>query len=251
MSRRPSAYDPTRSLALLWGARNRPGRSGLSATGIIEAAIALADEEGLEALSMRRLAERLGVGTMALYTHVPGRAELIDLMIDRVYSELYSDPQSLPVEQPGTWREQLAYVAANNRAMFRRHPWMTQAVVRPAIGPNLIRKYDAELAPLDGIGLTDVEMDAALTLVLTHVGGVESMRIGLEHERVGLSDGEWWQAHEPALLQGWQSDRFPLAGRIGAAASEAAGGLIDLDLTYGFGLDRIIDGIELLLVRRR
>lgn len=251
MSRRPSAYDPTRSLSLLWGARNRHGRSGLSAAGIIDAAMAIADEEGLSALSMRRIAERLGVGTMALYTHVPGRAELVDLMIDRAYSEVYSDPESAPIVQPGTWREQLAYVAANNRAMFRRHPWMTNAVVRPAIGPNLVRKYDSELAPLDGIGLTDVEMDAALTLVLTHVGGVESMRIGLERERAALSDGEWWQMHEGMLTPHWENMDFPLAARIGQASSEAAGGVLDLDLTYRFGLERIIDGIELLIARRK
>jgi hypothetical protein len=128
---------------------------------------------------------------------------------------------------------------------------MTQGVVRPAIGPNLIRKYDAELAPLDGIGLTDIEMDAALTLVLTHVGGVESMRLGLERERASLSDGEWWQMHERTLMPHWEGMDFPLAGRVGQASSEAAGGVLDLDLTYRFGIDRIIDGIELLLARRR
>lgn len=83
--------DPTRSLALLWRTSERTGRRGkhdLSVGRIVHAAIELADAEGVAALSMRRVAERLGVGTMSLYTYVPGKRELLDVMVDTVHGEL-------------------------------------------------------------------------------------------------------------------------------------------------------------------
>src|SRR5688500_7903620 len=83
------AGDPARSLPLLWRtASARAGRSGLSVDRIVSAAIELADTDGIGALSMRRVAERLSVGAMSLYTHVPGKAELIDLMLDTVFGEV-------------------------------------------------------------------------------------------------------------------------------------------------------------------
>lgn len=82
--------DPARSLALLWRTSERTSRKGkpdLSVDRIVRAGIEIADAEGLAALSMRRVAERLGVGTMSLYTYVPGKAELLDVMLDTVYGE--------------------------------------------------------------------------------------------------------------------------------------------------------------------
>src|SRR6266699_809038 len=108
--------DPVRSLALLWRTRERPSRKGkpdLSVDRIVQAAIELADADGLAALSMRRIAERLGVGTMSLYTHVPGKAELIDLMFDTAYGELYESVES-PTLQPGGWRGALQFIAKQN-----------------------------------------------------------------------------------------------------------------------------------------
>lgn len=214
----------------------------------------IASEEGLQALSMRRIADRLGVGTMALYTHVPGRSELLDLMIDQLYSEIYRVPDpGLPIAQPGGWRERVEFVASENLKLLQRHPWATDMGARPAIGPNLVRKYEAELAPLDGIGLSDVEIDATLTLVLNHVTAVARVADLLGRARAELSDDEWWLSHEHALTGGisWELGAFPLASRIGQAASEAAGGVLDIDLTFRFGLDRILDGVALLLERRR
>lgn len=87
--------DPARSMALLWGTeappRTRGRKPGLTVGGIATAAIELADTEGLEALSMRRVAQRLGVGTMSLYTYVPGKAELVDVMLDAIHLEPRSE----------------------------------------------------------------------------------------------------------------------------------------------------------------
>ena len=108
--------DPARSLELLWGARRTPTRGpkpGLSVERIVYAAIELADAEGLAALSMRRVAERLGVGTMSLYTYVPGKAELLDVMVDTVYGEL-----STQDGDEADWRARVEQVARANWALL-------------------------------------------------------------------------------------------------------------------------------------
>lgn len=245
-----SGYDPRRSLALLWGQPGKPGRSGLSIGWIVEAAIRLADAEGVGAVSMRRLAADLGVGTMALYTHVPGKDAMLDVMFDAVLGELYRDAP--PKDRPGGWQAGLRAVAEENWAHYKRHPWTLELGPRPALGPNTIRKYDAELGPLDGIGLTFVEMNEALSLLLNHVTGVARIEWQLEQERraTGLSDAEWWARHEPLMTEATALMPYQLAGRVGQAAAEAANGLYDPKLAFTFGLDRIIDGIGVLVAKR-
>jgi AcrR family transcriptional regulator len=117
-----SGGDPARTLHLLWRepgpADSRRGpRQGLSADRVAAAAIALADSDGLGSVTMRAVAHALGVVPMSLYTYVPGKAELLDLMLDTVYRQMpRGDLSGLP------WRERLAAVAHENRDMFTRHP---------------------------------------------------------------------------------------------------------------------------------
>nr|WP_221473796.1 TetR/AcrR family transcriptional regulator [Planomonospora venezuelensis] len=239
-------------MALLWGSHTRAGRSGLTVRAIIEAAVGIADAEGLDALSMRRVAERLGVGTMSLYTHVPGKAELADLMTDTVYGELYGAVDE-PSSQPGGWREAMEFVAARNWELYRRHPWMLQTVTaRPVVGPNASLKYEAELRPLDGIGLSDVEMDSVLALVLTHVEGAARVRASLAQVQrdTGMSETEWWLASAPVLDKVMDPSRFPVASRVGTAAGESHQGAADPDHALTFGLARILDGVEALMAGR-
>jgi AcrR family transcriptional regulator len=258
MSRRTTTFsgggDPARSIALLWRRRGEGGsgrgrRPTLSAEAIAAAAIAMADEAGLGALSMRALAERLGAGTMSLYTHVPGKGELIDLMVDTVLGEAVG-----AAAPDGGWRERLEAVARENAALLRRHPWMLDvATVRPPLGPNVIAKYDAELRALEGIGLSDVEMDSVLTLVLGFVHGQARAALDatLVEQRSGLTDEAWWRAQEPVLGEVFDPGRFPVAARVGAASSEAYRGVSDPGHAFEFGLTRVLDGIEALVRSRR
>ncbi|MET0318867.1 MAG: TetR/AcrR family transcriptional regulator, partial [Rhodococcus fascians] len=85
-----TGFDPARTLGLLWRVGAKKSRTGLTIDSIVDAAVSIADSESLDAVSMRRIADRLGVGTMSLYTHVPGREDLVDLMIDHVQKGLYS-----------------------------------------------------------------------------------------------------------------------------------------------------------------
>ncbi|MBG0830907.1 TetR/AcrR family transcriptional regulator [Planomonospora sp. ID67723] len=250
--KKSSGTDPARSLALLWGSHTKPGRSGLTVRAIVDAAIGIADAEGLDALSMRHVAERLGVGTMSLYTHVPGKSELTDLMVDRAYGELYDDVGA-PSAQPGGWRGAMEFVAVRNWELYRRHPWMLQIITaRPVLGPNVSLKYEAELRPLDGIGLTDVEMDSVLTLILTHVEGTARVQASLDQvqQDTGMSETEWWLASAPVLDKVMDPSHFPVASRVGQAAGQAHQGASDPVHALTFGLARILDGVAALIAQR-
>lgn len=242
--------DPAKTIALLWRVRRPPKRGprhSLTSDQIVAAAIAIADADGdLAALSMRRVAESLGVGTMSLYTYVANRSELIEAMLDAAYGEAVAEL----ADPPGDWRAGLRRIAAVDWAMYLRHPWMLQVFTgRPPLGPNAIAKYDRELRVLDGIGLGDVEMDSALTLVHTHVEGVarrkvEAARAG---RRTGVTDGQWWEAAAPALAEVYEPGRFPVADRVGQAAGQAHQAAYDVEHEYAFGLDRLIAGIAALI----
>ena len=244
-----SVPDPARSLALLWGSQTKAGRSGLSVKAIVTAAIDIADSEGLDALSMRNVAKRLGVGAMSLYTHVPGKTELIDLMLDTAYGELYESVEE-PSQQPGDWRAALRFIARRNWDLYRKHPWMLQITIgRPVLGPHASLKYEAELRPLDKLGLSDVEMDATLTLILSHVEGCARTQATLEqtqHE-TGLTDAEWWVIHAPLLDKVIDPTLFPVATRVGTSAGQAYQGASSPEHAFTFGIDRILAGISELI----
>jgi AcrR family transcriptional regulator len=245
----PSPPDPARSLALLWGSQTEAGRSGLTLKAIVAAAIDIADTDGVDALSMRNVAEQLGVGTMSLYTHVPGKADLIDLMFDTAYGELYESVES-PSQQPGGWRGALQFIAKQNWDLYHRHPWMLQvATGRSILGPHAAIKYEAELRPLDKLGLSDVEMDAVLALILTHVEGTARAQATRDHTQrdTGMTDEEWWVSRAPLLDKLIDPARFPVATRVGISAGQEYQSASSPEFAFVFGLERILAGIAELI----
>jgi AcrR family transcriptional regulator len=250
---RSGSGDAARILALLWGARDERRRRGprpaLTLERVVRSAIELADREGLAAVSMRRLAESLGVGPMALYTYVPGKAELLDLMLDGLYAEMPRAPW--PSDD---WRERLAAVARDNRALFDAHPWAAAvSTSRPPLGPGLMAKYEHELNALAGAGLDDVETDAALTFLLDFVR--TSARAAQEAQSTradsGMTDEEWWSANAPLLERVLDPAAYPTAARVGSAAGAAHGAAYSPEHAWEFGLERVLDGLEALVERRR
>jgi AcrR family transcriptional regulator len=239
------------SLELLWGIgpeRRRGPRPALSTAGIVDAAIALADAEGLEAVSMRRLAERLGVGAMGLYTYVPGKAELLEAMLDAVYAAM---PRTA---HDGDWRARLTAVASENRALYAAHPWAaTISSSRPPLGPGLMAKYEHELRALEDTGLDDVETDAALTFLLDFVrsNALAAHAAQATREQTGMTDEEWWAANGPLLARVLDPDDYPTAARVGSAAGAAQGGAYSAGHAWAFGLERVLDGLAALIDRRR
>src|SRR2546430_2524168 len=112
---------------------------------------------------MRRVAALLGVVPMTLYTYVPGKAELLDLMLDAAYAAM---PRTDTTGQP--WRNRLTMVAAENKALYDAHPWVAAiSTIRPPLGPGMIAKYEHELSAFDDLGMDDVTIDACLTYLLT------------------------------------------------------------------------------------
>jgi AcrR family transcriptional regulator len=244
--------DAARVLELLWGASGPRGRRGprpaLSVATIVRSAIELADGDGLEAVTMRRLAEVLGVRPMALYTYVPGKSELLDLMLDAVYREM---PRSA---WPGDdWRARVAAVARDNRALFEAHPWAAAiSISRPPLGPGLLAKYEHELSAFAHAGLDDVETDAALTFVLDFVrsSALAAHDARATRRDTGMTDEEWWTANAPLLARLIDEDAYPTASRVGGAAGAAHGGAYSPDHAWEFGLERVLDGLGVLIGRR-
>jgi AcrR family transcriptional regulator len=243
-----SPADPARLLELLWGTEDTGPRRGprpaLSKDRVVGTAIDIADREGLGALTMRRLAKALGVGPMALYTYVPGKAELLDLMLDTAYAQMPRQPHA------GGWRERLAAVARDNRGLFDAHPWAASlSSSRPPLGPGLMAKYEHELQALADTGLDDVETDAALTFLLDFV---RSSAVAAHHARAAseeMTDEQWWEANAPLLARVLDADAYPTAARVGAAAGAAQGGAYSPDHAWEFGLERVLDGLGALIER--
>jgi AcrR family transcriptional regulator len=251
-SKKQASDNGNRSLALLWSSQTKAGRSGLTLKNIVEAGIKIAGGEGLEALSMRAVAEKLGVGTMSLYTHVPGKTELVDLMLDSVYAQLYESVET-PAQQAGDWSDAMRFIARRNWELYRKHTWLLQLNPgRPALGPHMLVKYEAELRPLDKLGLSDTEMDAALTLILTHVEGCARAQAAVERTRrdSGLSDAEWWVNQAPLLDRLVDPARFPVATRVGTATGEEYQSPSNPQYVFEFGLERILAGIAELIAGR-
>lgn len=249
---RSSAGDPARTLELLWRQASeratRGPRPGRTVDEIVTVAILVADAEGLEAVTMRGVAQQLGVTAMSLYTYVPGKAELLDLMLDTVYAQM---PR---MDRSGeAWRVRVAAVADENLALFSRHPWVASvSTSRPPLGPGLMAKYEHELRSFEGLGLDDVEIDAALTFVLGFVSASARMAAdaAASKQDSAMSDAQWWAAHQPLLARVFDAQRYPTAARVGAAAGAVHGAAYSPEHAYAFGLQRVLDGLGVLIEGR-
>ena len=141
--------DPERSTELLWGST---ARRGLTLDQIVRTAVELADTDGLQAVSMRRVAEKLGFTTMSLYRHVPGKAELVELMRDAAMAGP-RQPGQQPDQWPD-WRSELAAWARENLALYRAHPWLIESAgPRTLPGPNAIAIFERALVAVRRAGL--------------------------------------------------------------------------------------------------
>jgi AcrR family transcriptional regulator len=241
--------DPVRSLELLWRVQAAPRRGPkqrLDIDEIVARAIALADAHGLDKLTMRKVADALGVATMSLYTYVPGKPELLDLMLDAAI-----EPPVPHADVP--WRARVERIAQEQWDRFHAHPWLLEVTpLRPVLGPNTLARYEHELTALDGIGLTDVEMDSTLQLVAAHTESAARRALEAQQAelRSGLTDEQWWSARAPVLARVVEPGRFPLGERVGTAAGEAHNAAYAPAHTFAFGLQRILDGVETLMQRR-
>ncbi|WP_327390507.1 TetR/AcrR family transcriptional regulator [Streptomyces microflavus] len=245
--------DIARSLELLWGGGERPSRGpkpGLTLDRIVTAAVAVADAEGLPAVSMRRLSTELGTGTMSLYRYVPGKAELLDLMLDRVLGEPLSAVPDRPAGAdgtPGDWRVAIDAMAHTYLDNLRRHPWLLKInQARTVLGPSALRGLELALSALRSMGLRDPELIGVIITVNSFVEGLARTQ-GDAAEAVaqtGLSDEQFWDSQRPYLERAMLSGAYPMMAGMSEDTFSA-----DFD-HFEFGLQRLIAGFE-ALVRER
>ena len=240
----PGARETTPRRAPRPGA-SRSRKNGADGTltpaRIVATAIAVADAEGLASVSMRRVAGELGVATMSLYRHVTDKDDLLARMMDAGFSEW-----SFPDDPPEGWRDRLELAGRMLWAMFRRHPWLASAlsVTRPQPVPGALPFAEWVLASLDGHGL---DLQTCLTTHITLFNHVRGTAINIETEAEaealsGLDAEEWMGTQEPALRAVLAGGRFPTFERVVADDYD-----FDLDALFEFGLQRILDGIGVLV----
>lgn len=255
MTEYASRGDPRRTMELLWGVEatsSRGPKPGLELPTIVATAVELADTEGLAAVSMRKVAERLGRSAMALYTYVPGKAELLDLMLDAVYGDLPS-----PDPADGGWRAAAEAWARGSWDFYLRHPWVLQVVgARSVLGPRELDGYEALLRIFDGLGLPAIEVARSANALAGFVrGAAKAVSDARSAEQVtGVSDDDWWNARSPVLdeLVGDQwAIRFPVSTRLSEEQAfdqvdrpddELPYTVRDAFDTFEFGLQRLLDG---------
>ena len=158
------------SLRLLWEGLPEPRkgpRPTLTLDRIVTAAVGVADAEGIAALSMRRLAAELGVGTMSLYRYVPGKDELLNLVFDHVSAPGDEHPWG-----GGSWRETLEISAWGQRALYQAHPWLLQVNgARPVMGPSAVSALEWMMRGLVDLPFGDREKMMVVTEVDSYVTG--------------------------------------------------------------------------------
>ena len=235
------------SVELLWGLRDRSRRGGpkptLSLERIVSAAIELADAGGLVAVSMGRLAEKLGFTTMSLYRYVASKEELLLLMID---ASIGPPPEMDP---SAGWRERAEAWSRELLAFYQRHPWILEVPISglPA-GPRQLLWFDRGLAALENTRLTEAEKTSSVLLLAVYtraqaaLGTDLSRAAQLAHEAGG--EPRSWSQMLTRLID---PERYPAVSRaVSAGTFDDAAGDTDADDEFDFGLQRVLDGIEVL-----
>jgi AcrR family transcriptional regulator len=236
-------------VAAAWGVRERPHKGpkpALSLARIVDAGVRIADTEGLDAVSMGRVAAELTAAPMSLYRHVSSKEELIKLMVDAAWDD---SPGSLLSGE--NWRAGLSRWAWALRAGARRHPWVVRIPISGLpILPREIAWFEDALACMHGTGLTEPRKASVIMLLAGYVRNQATTEADIEAaiRASGLDPVEWMASYPRMLRQLTDPQRFPaLTAFIAAGVFDAEDGPDD---EFIFGLDRILDGVEDLIQAR-
>ncbi|MDG6104965.1 TetR/AcrR family transcriptional regulator C-terminal domain-containing protein [Dactylosporangium aurantiacum] len=232
--------DMAAALALLWDETERPTRGpkpSLDPRRIADAAVAIADADGLDAVSMARVAGVFNLSGMALYRYVPGRDELVALMVEAILT----DRPDLS-GAGNDWRAQLTAWARQSWAVHQAHPWLLPATAmrRQAMGPHQIGWMDAAIAALQPTGLTAAQQHQVFLLVAGLVRNLAQQQLDFDEAHAR----EWSRLNGELLAR--HADRFP-------ALTKAIldGAFTPIEDPLAFGLDRLFDGVQALIDRAR
>jgi AcrR family transcriptional regulator len=196
----------------------------LSLERIVATAIELLDAQGIDGLTMRRLADRLGSGAMSLYWHVDNKEEVFDLALDAVLA--YGGPQTVEAQD---WRGHVVHMLEDWRACMLRHPWSASLLPRRALGPNILARLELLSRTLSGAGVADGDLNVALWSLWNYVIGATTTRASFD-----LSDDD--RAAAQQRLAGL-SERYPTIERSRLLLDN------DWDGAFRKGLDFLLDGL--------
>jgi AcrR family transcriptional regulator len=254
----PAPLPP--GLDLLWGRRER-GRRGpkpeLSVDAIVEAAVRVADAEGLDAVSMARVAKELGFTTMSLYRHVASKDELLQLM----WNASAQGAENLVLDGDG-WRDRLRQWVLIQREALDQHPWITQMpMAAPPLAPNSLTFVERGLETLDGTGLTDADKLRVIGLLSSY--SLSEGRMAHDAARAAAAaqaaaaqaaaagDAPAFPAsYEELLRQLVDEKSYPILHRLAwsAAIGDSPAGM-DEAAEFRFGVECILDGVQKLIER--
>ncbi|SHL17887.1 transcriptional regulator, TetR family [Pseudonocardia thermophila] len=229
-------------LEAVWTATPGPApREGLTLDRVVEAAMAIADAEGLDAVSMSRVAKRLGFTPMAIYRHVANKEELLLHMQNRAVG--VPPPEIAPT---GDWRADITRWAWAGLAGVRAHPWYVQtlSLVGAPATPNQLLWIEAALQALAPTTLTEAEKIETILLINAHVIADTTFRA---IDDAATATG----SNEKVMARAMDPERFPAFVRAAAAGAFAPGPdpAAERDELFRFGLERILDGVEAYLSR--
>ncbi|WP_218823602.1 TetR/AcrR family transcriptional regulator [Inquilinus limosus] len=188
-------------------------------------AVELLDAQGIEGLTMRRLADRLGSGVMSLYWHVDNKEDVFDLALDSVL-EYRGSPQD---GEPRDWREDVRHMLEDWRASMLRHPWSASLLPRRALGPNILGRLELLSRALSRAEVAEADMNVAIWSLWNYVMGATITRASFD-----LSDDERAAARQ--RLPGY-GERYPTIDRSGLLLDDDWGG------TFTRGLGFLLDGL--------
>jgi AcrR family transcriptional regulator len=240
-------------LDLLWGRRGqgkRGPRPGLSADAIVDAAIRLADADGLEGVSMARVAAELGFTTMSLYRYVASKEELLQLM----WNGSARGAEGLVLAGDG-WRAKLRNWAIVQRDMLDRHPWLTQMpMAAPPMAPNSMVFVELGLGAMDGTALADADKLRVIGLISSFT--LSEARMANDERRAAQEQGAPAWTYDALLRELADEATYPRLYKIawtppdsGDGGGGGPAGPPSEREEFLFGIDRILDGIAAYMDR--
>jgi AcrR family transcriptional regulator len=211
---------------------------------IAAAAVKIADGEGIEAVSLRRIAAEIGSGATSLYRYIGNKDELLDLMVERVLPE-YTLPK-----RSGGWRRDLRKIASQNRKMILRHPWMIAiSAFRSSLGPGAVRWLELTLNAIDDLGLNIDEMLVVSNTLFAFAKGYAAGEIAEQEasRRSGLTREQWMMSRAEQTRAILRTGAYPMFDRL-VKDARAPHDPRAAERGFSLGLDHILDGIEMRIL---
>jgi AcrR family transcriptional regulator len=237
--------DLRRRSELLWENRSKPTRGPkptLTADDVVQAAIEIADRDGLAALTMQSVTAKLGYTTMAIYRYFPNKEALYDAIVDAGMGQPPGD-----TDPRSDWRTRLTRLAHAKREMLCARPWLAELpFVAAPHGPNWLSWLEAVVDALADTGLNEPDKGQIVSIIDGYTRGASDTAVSLARARArGTSDEEWAAAVGADLGRAIGDPRFPRFAALLTAPSDGAPR--SLDESFDFGLQLVLDGIELYI----